>query len=187
MKIKIILSFVIFLVSVSGCVAVNDGEKKAISNNKLAVSSVWDVLTTVPKGSSIQITPHYLEQVSKKHPKVIDAYHLFDTALKSSLEKQGYAIVQPNAEYQLVFGVALADELNDNMISQHFGITPGLSADKDDEKGSFLVYIKNTQTGQRIWRATVQGIVRKEANSEQQISRTKQAVEMALLQFYKAR
>jgi len=174
----------IFVLFTVGCVVVV--EQPMQNQNQLAVSSVWDNPTSIAPKSRFFIEPHFLEQVSKKHPEVISVYSSYQQAIVKKISRRNFLLSNETADYKIVFGIALADDLNDDMIALHFGVTPGLHAQVELLKGSFMMYVEDMRTGQRIWRGTVQGFVQQNTSPEQRGSRAEKVVNLILDQFFTA-
>jgi len=52
------------------------------------------------------------------------------------------------------------------------------------KKGSFLIYIEDAITGQRVWRGIAQGFVHNKLTPEQRRQRTATVVANVMTQFY---
>ena len=161
-----------------GCVVIVEQPSKV--DSAIAVSSVWDIPTQLPQGSSFQLAPNYLEQVSTKHRQVKDTYHALASAISDNLLTQGYQLAQENGDFTVSFGMALSDELDDKMISKHFGLTPGLQTQTGSLKGSLLISVEKSHSKQRIWRGTAQGFVLAGNSNEDRIKRINKVVNMVL-------
>ena len=79
----------------------------------------------------------------------------------------------------------LSKDLSDENISEKFGVTPGLSENAKLEKGSFLMYVEDANSKQRVWRGAVQGFVQENFSSAERKERTEDVVKMILAQFFK--
>ena len=93
--------------------------------------------------------------------------------------------IESSVDFYVGFGVALSKDLSDKNISDKFGVTPGLSENALFEKGSFLIYVEDAKSNQRVWRGAVQGFVQENFNSAERKERTEAVVKMILLQFFK--
>jgi len=183
---KIISLFMMLLFSwvMIGCVQVTPELKQ--NSNQLAISSVRDLPVSYPQGSLFSLSPKYIKETSLKAEQTQAVYHLYSKAIVSDLTKNGYIngqVIQQAAFY-VGFGVALSDDLSDEKISDKFGITPGLPDKSDLKKGSFLIYIEDAITGQRVWRGIVQGFAHNELTPEQRHKRTATIVANVMKQFY---
>jgi len=178
-----LMSFLIVLV-INGCVVIVDQPKQ--SSSQLAVSSVWDKPVKFSAHDKFSLSPHYLEQVNQSHPEIKSVYHAYYQSIVTKLIQHGFQMNNDQADYNIVFGIALADDLNDELISKHFGVTPGLSTHNDSLKGSFMVYVEDSVSKQRIWRGTVQGFVQENYSSEQRKQRVGKVVSMVFEQFLNA-
>lgn len=178
-----LLSAIFLFISLSGCVQVI--ELQDTRNSQLAVSSVRDMEIRYPKGSTFALSPKYLTDVSLKPEQVQKFYRLYAESIVKSMQNQGYIFAPANSEtvFYVEFALALAEDLDDNLISQKFGVTPGLQGKDNLEKGSFLIAIEDAQSQQRVWRGTVQGFIQDDYSSSERLERIDTVVEMVLSQF----
>lgn len=181
---KILLCTALFLGAV-GCVQVVEEPVKP--GSQLAVSSVWDIPSRYPAGSTFALSPKYLKAVSLKEEVVREAYGIYSNAITTNLQRFGYRLAMPNdkVDFYVGFGAALAEDLSDKTISEKFGITPGLQEAPDLEKGSFLIYVEDGAMQQRVWRGAVQGFVQEGLEGNERIARAEHVVNIVLAQFYK--
>lgn len=181
---QLCLVLAISLLSVSCVQVVNDGP---IKSSQLAVSSVWDMPLKYKEGSLFALSPKYLDEVSLTPEQIKSAYARYGNAITASLKNKGYqlAMLSQAPDFYVGFGVALSEDLTDDTINEKFGITPGLIEKKNLEKGSFLIYIEDAITQQRIWRGAVQGFVQSDLSEQERKIRVEHVVDIALAQFYK--
>jgi hypothetical protein len=172
---------VVIMLGTTGCMQI---AKPPTANTQVAMSSVWDMPNEIQANSTFSLAPNYLEQISKKHLQIKNIYQLYGQAISQSLQKEGYQLTTGKADFSVSFAIALVDELNDEKISKHFGVTPGLQGSSNSDKGSFLIAIENSLTKQRIWRGAVQGFVQNNYTDKQRVERAEMVVNMVLKQFY---
>jgi len=183
---KIISLFLMLLSSgvIIGCVQVTPELKQ--NNKQLAISSVRDVQISYPRGSTFSLSPKYIKETSLKAEQTQAIYQLYSKAIVNDLTNNGY--VNNNtiekAAFYVGFGVALSDDLSDEKISDKFGVIPGLPDESDFKKGSFLIYIEDVATGQRVWRGIAQGFAHTELSEAQRNQRTAVIVANVMKQFY---
>ena len=177
---RVLTACLLFIIS--GCVVVEQPYNKA---SQLAVSSVWDIPTTYARQNTFALAPKYLDEVSLKPQEQQRAYQLYSDAISRNLVNNGYYQTNGQANFYVGFGVALAQDLNDKTIGNKFGVTPGLQEAEGLEKGSFLIYVEDAVTQQRIWRGTVQGFVQEDYTQEERNKRIEKVVNMVLVQFYR--
>ena len=87
-------------------------------------------------------------------------------------------------DFYVGFGIALSEDLSDETINEKFGVSPGLPSDGENKKGSFLIYVDDAQTGQRVWRGTAQGFVQNDLTAEQRQERVSLVVNMLLSHYH---
>lgn len=183
---KNISLFVVLLSSlvIMGCVQVTPEYKP--NNNQLAISSVRDLPISYPKGSLFSLSPKYVKETSLKAEQTQAIYQLYSMAIVNNLTTNGYINVQAMQKpaFYVGFGIALSDDLSDEKISDKFGVTPGLPEKSDLNKGSFLIYIEDAVTGQRVWRGIAQGFANAKLTTEQRQERATTIVANVMTQFY---
>lgn len=156
------------------------------NNNQLAISSVRDLPISYPKGSLFLLSPKYVIETSLKAEQTQAIYQIYSKAIVSDLTKNGYMngqAMQKTAFY-VGFGIALSDDFSDEKINKKFGVTPGLPEKADVKKGSFLIYIEDAITGQRVWRGIAQGFANNQLTPEQRQQRATKIVANVMKQFY---
>jgi len=166
----------------TGCV--QTAEQLPTKNTQVAMSSVWDTPSKIPANSSFSLAPNFLDQIARHHPELKNIYHYYGQAISDSLAARGFQLTTGEADFTVKFAIALADDLNDGMISKHFGVTPGLQESVESVKGSFLIAIESSLTKQRIWRGAVQGFVQNNYTDRQRVERAQMVTNMVLKQFY---
>lgn len=70
-------------------------------------------------------------------------------------------------------------------MNEVFGVMPGLQENEGLQKGSFVIYVQDLSTGQRIWRGVAQGFAREHMSEQQRQERAQKTVDTVLAQFYK--
>lgn len=167
-----------------GCVHVTPEHKK--NNNQLAISSVRDSPVSYPRGSLFSLSPKYVKETFLKAEQIQAIYQLYSKAIVNDLTKNGFINGQTvqQAAFYVGFGVVLSDDFSDDKISDKFGVTPGLPKKSDLRKGSFLIYIEDAVTGQRVWRGIAQGFANTELTLTQRKQRTAKVVANVMKQFY---
>ncbi|TPH15090.1 DUF4136 domain-containing protein [Litorilituus lipolyticus] len=178
------LCLAIVSVSLIGCVQVEPEAPSKQSN--LAISSVRDLPVSYPQGSVFSLDPKYVEETSLKAEQTQNIYKQYSDAIIQELEKNGfrYNSTTKAAAFHVGFGIALASDLSDETINEKFGVTPGLPASEGLDKGSFLIYIEDTQMMKKVWRGAVQGFAHKELDASERKTRTEHIVHMVMKQFY---
>ncbi len=168
-----------------GCVQVPMNNAHRVSN--LAVSSVWDTAIKFGSGSRYSISPLHLDKVASKTGEIKSAYQDYANGIKNNLNSYGYQEVPSDdtAAFHVSFILALAEDLDDQTISEQFGITPGLQESEGLNKGSILISITDANTAQRIWHGAIQGFVQEEATDQERAKRRAYVINMALAQFHK--
>ncbi len=184
---KKIISLLIMLFTSSaivGCVQITPELKQ--NSNQLAISSVRDLSISYPQGSLFSLSPKYIKETSLKAEQTQAIYHLYSKAIATDLTNNGYINGQAmqQAAFYVGFGVVLSDDFSDENISDKFGVTPGLPEKSDLKKGSFLIYIEDAVTGQRVWRGIAQGFAHNELTPAQRHKRTATIVANVMKQFY---
>jgi hypothetical protein len=185
MQKSILILSLFSLLFLSACVQVIKPSAKKAS--QLALSSVWDLPIKYPVGSTFSLSPKYIKDASLNSEEIDVIYQLYANAISKGFTQRGYRVVDNNTpvDFYVGFGLALSKDLSDKKISNKFGITPGLSKNTKLEKGSFLMYVEDADSNQRVWRGAVQGFVQENFSSAERTERTESIVEMILVQFFK--
>jgi len=167
-----------------GCVQVTPAYKQ--NNNQLAISSVRDLPVSYPQGSLFSLSPKYVKETSLKADQTQAIYQLYSKAIVSNLTKNGFlkGHTLEQSVFYVGFGIALSDDFSDEKINDKFGVTPGLPEKSDLRKGSFLIYIEDAVTGQRVWRGIAQGFANTGLTPEQRKQRIAIVVANVMKQFY---
>jgi len=185
-RLTLIFSLV-FASVLAGCVQVT--EEYPMRKTQLAVSSARDLPMTFPSGSKFALSPKYLKEASIKPDQLQKIYNLYSNEIIEDFTSKGYllATAGQSVDFYVGFGVALSEDLSDKKINEKFGVSPGLSESSDNEKGSFLIYVDDATTGQRIWRGTAQGFVQNDFTAEQRKERVAKVVDMLLAQYHQSK
>jgi hypothetical protein len=167
-----------------GCVQVPPEQPKM--RTKLAISSVRDIPVSYAQGSRFSLESKHAKETLLKPHQTQAVYQLYADAIITDLEEHAFKNQNDSSsvDFYVGFGVALAINLSEQTIIEKFGVTPGLPNSDVLEKGSFLIYIKDTRTGKIVWRGVAQGFVHKELNKEQRQQRTAEIVDRVMRQFY---
>ena len=154
--------------------------------NQLAITSVRDLPLTYPQGSLFSLSPKYVKEASLKGGQIQAIYRLYTNVIINELHNNGFssAATVQQADFYVGFGIALSEDFSDDKLSEKFGITPGLPEQSDLKKGSFLIYIEDAATGQRVWRGIAQGFANEKLTAEQRQQRTTAIVASVMKQFY---
>jgi len=184
------LSLLLPLVLVSllaGCVQVT--QEYPMRKTQLAVSSARDLPTTFPSGSKFALSPKHLKEASLKPEQIQRIYHLYSQEIIADFESRNFQLAKQGQkiDFYVGFGIALSKDLSDAAISEKLGVSPGLPSNNELEKGSFLIYVDDGETGQRIWRGAAQGFVQQDYNAEQRQERVTKVVDMLLSQYHSAK
>jgi len=181
-----IISLALALVAsllIFGCVQVP--QEQINTRNNLALSSVRDMPVTYMQGSQFSLSPKYVKETSLKEEQTQLVYKSYAKAIITNLNENGFSHSDSEkSDFFVGFGIALANDLSEQTINDKFGVSPGLSNNEGLEKGSFLIYIEDAQTGKKVWRGTAQGFVHKELNAKQRQQRTSDIVNKVMKQFY---
>jgi len=156
------------------------------TKTKLAISSVRDIPVSYVQGSLFSLAPKYVKETSLKPQQTQAVYQLYANAIVANLKDNGFKNNgdSANADFYVGFGIALANDLSDQTISEKFGVTPGLPNSEGLDKGSFLIYIEDVATGQKVWRGAAQGFVHDDLNEGQRQQRAADIVANVMKQFY---
>lgn len=168
----------------AGCVQVP--QESVSQQSKLAISSVRDIPVSYSQGSEFSLAPKYVKETSLKPEQTQAVYKLYADAIITDLEQHGFRSrpLTKSAKFHVGFGVALADDLSDKTINEKFGVSPGLPESEGLDKGSFLIYIEDAQTGKTVWRGAAQGFAHLDLNKEEREQRAANIVATVLKQFY---
>jgi len=176
----------VFVVLLASCVQVT--QEYPMRKTQLAVSSARDLPTTFVSGSKFALSPKYLDEASLKPEQIKNIYQLYSQEIIADFESRNFQLAEQGqrVDFYVGFGLALSTDLTDKAINEKFGVTPGLSSDSKNPKGSFLIYVDDGETGQRIWRGTAQGFVQQDLDAEQRHERVAIVVDMLMSQYHSA-
>ncbi len=183
-KVISLLVLVVITLTISACVQVPPEPKK--NNNQLAISSVRDLPLIYPPSSSFSLSPKYIKETSLKAKQTQAIYQLYTNTIVKDLQNNRFVMAQvgQQAAFYVGFGIALSDDFSDDKINEKFGVSPGLPDKVDMKKGSFLIYIEDAITGQRVWRGIAQGFAHEDITIEQRQQRAEVIVASVMKQFY---
>jgi len=172
------------LIGLSACVQVT--EEVETKSSQVAVSSVRDLPLSYPVGSTFALSPKYLEHVSMKQQQIKDVYNIYTQAIVENLQSNGYqqAVDSKQADFLVGFGAALQADLEAENVNEKFGISPGLPSVENMRRGSFLIFVDDALSDQRVWRGAVQGFVVEGLDNEERKGRAQGIVNLVLTQFY---
>lgn len=177
----------------NGCVQVSEEIKPLNKKNNLAVSSARDYPMSFPEKSIFTLSPKYLsdnpveaEQTSFKTEQTKVFYSLYANAIISDLVKHGFEKndVNQTSAFHVEYSLALDSDLSDITINEKFGVLPGLPKSEGLNKGSLLIYIKDSLTGNIVWRGAAQGFIHYELLPTEQAQRAENIVNKIMSQFY---
>ncbi|MAG75302.1 MAG: hypothetical protein CL811_00970 [Colwelliaceae bacterium] len=169
-----------------GCVQINsEADYSALKREQLASSSVTDIEKQYEQGSKFTVSPVYLYSAKLRTEELEKVYEVYERAIVKRLSDAGYHFSSDAQASDFVIGFALALEadFSDETINEQFGVSPGLTVLEDLEKGSFLIYIQDIESHQRIWRGAVQGFVHEELSPVQREHRASKIVDSVLSQY----
>jgi len=180
------LTLVIITLMLSACVQVTPESTKG--NNQLAITSVRDLPNIYPQKSLFLLSPKYVKETSLKAKQTQAIYQLYTNTIINDLQNNGFEKAQTGqqANFHVGFGLALSDDFSDGKINEKFGVSPGLPESNGLKKGSFLIYIEDANTGQRVWRGVAQGFANKGSTIEQRQQRASVIVASVMKQFYQS-
>jgi len=175
---------IISLMILSACVQIV--QPSVEHGTALAVSSVWDMPTKFPAGSTFSLSPKYVKDASLTPEQIKAIYQLYGKAIVDKFSENNYHFTESSqgADFYIGFAIALSDDLSDKIISDKFGVTPGLQTKDNLQKGSFLMYIEDATSRQRVWRGAVQGFVQEDLSSAERKERADTIVQMVLSQYF---
>ncbi|WP_448214199.1 DUF4136 domain-containing protein [Colwellia sp. MEBiC06753] len=180
LKIFIAIAFTSLLYA---CVQV----ESAPASSPLAVSSVRDLPTNYAQGSSFVLQPRFLKKYSLSESEQQKLYQQYGQAIVSVFEQAGYQHAKSQTpDFVIGYGIALSSDFSDDNISKLFGVSPGLADNNAAVKGSFLIYVEDAETKQRVWRGAVQGFTQNEFTQEQREQRIANVIDMVISQFFKS-
>lgn len=185
-KVMNLLALAFITLTLSACVQVTPEPKQ--NNNQLAITSVRDLPFSYPPSSAFSLSPKYVKETSLKAKQTQAIYQLYTNTIIKDLQKNSFVMAQSGqqAAFHVGFGIALSDDLSDDKINEKFGVSPGLPEKADLNKGSFLIYIEDAITGQRVWRGIAQGFAQDGITVEQRQQRAAVVVTSVMKQFYQS-
>ncbi|MEI6893532.1 MAG: DUF4136 domain-containing protein [Colwellia sp.] len=171
-------------VFISACITVP--QEPPVNKSQLALSSVRDIQISYSQGSQFSLAPKYVKETSLKTEQTQAIYQVYADAIIADLTEHGFkgTTDATSAEFHVGFAIALASDLSDETINNKFGITPGLAGNDSLKKGSFLIFIEDARTKQKVWRGAVQGFAHTEHNEIQRQQRAAAVVKRVMNQFY---
>ncbi|QOL26688.1 DUF4136 domain-containing protein [Thalassotalea sp. LPB0316] len=174
----------VMVMLVVGCSQTTDVVQQTQAN-QLAISSVKDAPFYYPSGARFAIEPRFVtsELVSQAQQQAL--YQATSLYLEQALRERGFILVsaEQSPDFVVKFAVALAKDLSDESISEHFGLTPGLSNNEALNKASLLIAIDDASSGQRFWRGAAQGFAKEDASKAYRAERLKAVINKVLMQF----
>ncbi len=185
MKLNISLSIaLITCLLLSACVTVPQEPK--VNQNQLAISSVRDIPISYSPGSQFSLAPKYVKETSLKAEQTQSIYKHYADAIIADLTNHGFKNTTNGSDsvFHVGFEIALTSDLSDQKISDEFGIAPGLPNSGTLKKGSFLIYIEDALTAQKVWRGAVQGFAHEDIGEAEREQRVAAIVSRVLKQFY---
>ena len=200
------LVLLLLVLLTASCVQINDAQTslQADKQAQLVISAVRDLPNSFAKGSTFTVVPKFadIKPTGAEQAAIYQAYgeaitnalelagyqqsttKRADTELSGSIQVENVKAENVQADFSVVYGLALQDDLSDSVISEKFGVLPDLSSAERLEKGSFLIYIEDSVTNQRIWRGAVQGFVNQDFSQAQREQRTVTIVNSVLSSFF---
>jgi hypothetical protein len=185
MKLNISLSIALAVsLLASACVTVPQAPK--VKQNQLAISSVRDMPISYAAGSLFSLAPKYVEQTSLKPEQTQNIYKLYADAIISDLSNHGFknTLKSNDSVFHVGFEVALTSDLSDQKLSEEFGVAPGLPSNENLKKASFIIYVEDARTTEKVWRGAVQGFAHEDINEAEREQRVAAIVSRVLKQFY---
>lgn len=179
------LVLLLLVLLAAGCVQLNQAQTGAQvdKQTQLAISAVRDLPNSFAKGDAFTIVPTFVDS-SVINTEQTAIYQAYGEAIASALQLAGYQqSANEQSDFTVVYGLALQQDLSDTAISENLGVLPGLSSAERLEKGSFLIYIEDSVTNQRIWRGAVQGFVHQDFSRAQREQRAVTIVNSVLSSF----
>jgi len=178
-----IIGATIMAIMLSGC-----SQTQPLTNsveNQLAISSVQDAPFYYDKGSRFAIEPKFVSSEIVTQAQEEALYQAVTLHIEQAFAQRGYEFVstEQSPDFVVKFAVALSKDLTDQMISEHFGVTPGLSDNEALNKASFLIAVDDASSGQRLWRGAAQGFAKEDAKDAHRTTRLKTVINKVLMQF----
>ena len=145
-----------------------------------------DIPISYPIGSQFSMAPKHVKETSLKAEQTQAIYKIYTDAIVTELSEHGFKenMDAKAADFYVGFGLALTSDFSDERINEKFGISPGLPANDELKKGSFLVYIEDAQTGKKVWRGAAQGFAHENIDTLQREQRAMAIVKRVMNQFY---
>lgn len=175
------------LIGIAACT--QTAEPIARKENQLAISSVQDAPLFYNQGARFAIEPKFVSSkiVSPEQEQAL--YQEVTLYIEQSLAQQGYTFVSQDqvSDFTVKFALALASDVSDEKLSEHFGLTPGLPNNEALRKASLLIAVDDTLSQQRVWRGAAQGFAKEDIDQNNRAQRLKLVVNKVLAQFETAR
>ena len=137
-------------------------ESPSMEFSKTAVVSVGDPNASVSKGSTFAWLPEAMHFYEDKRLENEPLKLLLETEIVKNIKQQEMIFVDSvnGAKYSIAYTAALESSLGDSDIIQRYGLLPGISQlpenDANVEKGSFILYVFENNSGNIIWRSAAQ-------------------------------
>ena len=124
--------------------------------------SISNSNTHIAKGSTFTWLPQKRPVLGNTRINKSEIGQLLDHSFKETLKKQGFIWrnASNEAQYQLTYVAIAGDAVSEADINRSFQINPGLKSDsyisKKYEKGTLIVDIIDSRSGQSVWRVSMQ-------------------------------
>ena len=93
----------------------------------------------------------------------------FVSAVETTMVDKGYRFTGDTPSFYISVVAALSSEVDDLMIFERLGASPGLKTNRGDgyEKGTLAIVLVDPYQGQILWRSVLQGYADKDAHSDE--------------------
>ncbi len=137
-------------------------ESPSMQFDQTAVVSVGDPNASVPAGSTFAWLPEAVHYYKDKRLENESLKLLLEAEIIKNVKQKGMIFVDSvnGSQYAIAYTAALESSLDDSTIIQRYGLLPGISQlpenDSNVEKGSLILYVFESNSGNIIWRSAAQ-------------------------------
>lgn len=159
-QLSVIAAFVL-----SSCTTGVDQYPQASIKVEPSIIAVSTPGTIIPQGASFAWLSSAINLYKDERLDSSTIQYLIEKNIKANLADMGYAFVETesDANYKIAYTAALESSLDDTAILRRYGLVPGnMSVPENNpsyEKGTLLIYVFDSRTGDVIWRSAVQAAV----------------------------
>jgi len=177
--------FVAIMILVS-CTSTQTDRTTDVRASRLSVVVVFDKKMFIPNPAHFAWPPGGTHSYMDSKLKNVPVISMLKEIIQEQLVQKGFkhSASAKDADFLVMFTVAVEDALSDEAINENFGIQPGLQSDTSQNnkytKGTLVIDIQNKFTRQSLLRGAIQGFTKFDLSNEERKMRLKAAVRNVL-------